>query len=204
MGRDLFADARIFAQHIVIALDCINECKAMNQIFGEEKLTDLYKTAPVFFKTAYQAMRFRYQIETVTLFDNKGCNFDEFKNSVSKKKLISPQYIEHYRQCRKIAEGELNNLHSRRNKVLAHSDREFFSTPDIFIEENPVDVQKIKALLLSMLKICNAVILHCTENGSAQLHSTAFGDDFVKLIGRKTEADIIADKFLFQMRGDTP
>jgi len=69
--ESVYQDARIFAQHIVIAIDCLDQSRAMVKIFCDPKFSSRYKDAPHFFRTAYHAMRFRFEIEIDKLFDTK-------------------------------------------------------------------------------------------------------------------------------------
>lgn len=65
-------DASIFAQHIIIALDCLEEARAMQSIFSQEKYESQYKIAPHFYSTTYHALLFQCQMEIAKLFDEGG------------------------------------------------------------------------------------------------------------------------------------
>lgn len=190
-------DAYIFAQHIVIALDCLGECKAMNRIFtGEHKHE--YKKAPHFYRTAHQAMIYRFQMEVAKLFDddNKAKTFDEYKNLLFKNNVLSSSLSAEYKTLKKQADASLCEIKNLRNKILAHSDKEFFNTHDTFAEQHQYDIDAIEKLLKNMLCICNHVILKFTKEAPAPLFSVYNNDDFVKLFGYTTEAERELERWL--------
>ena len=82
MKETAYQDACIFAQHIVVAVDCMDQSRAMNKMFCNPSFSANYRIAPHFFRTAYHALRFRFEIEVSKLFDQKGKSFDSFKNDL--------------------------------------------------------------------------------------------------------------------------
>ena len=193
-------DASIFAQHIIIALDCLEEARAMQSIFWQEKYESQYKIAPHFYSTAYHALLFRCQVEIAKLFDENSYRFAQFKNDLCRAKEIELSDCEEYTLREKIADKDLKAIRNRRNKVLAHSDKEYFNNPKELFDNEPVNLETIKPLLLTMLKICNRVIFNSSEYGPANLYSTYNGDDFVKLFGVKTWYEHDMEKHLHATR----
>ena len=193
-------DALIFAQHIIIALDCLEEARAMQSIFSQEKYESQYKIAPHFYSTAYHAMLFQCQMEIAKLFDEGGhgapYTFDRFKNKLCKSNEIGPSYIENYKLKKRIADKDLQAIKSRRNGYLAHSDEKYFDKPQILFSNEPVNSEAIKSLLLAMLTICNRVIFNSADYGPVHLYSTYNGDDFVKIFGCKTWYEQDAENYL--------
>lgn len=200
----LLSESRIFAQHIVIAIDCLDQSCAMDKIFTDSKHAAEFKAAPYFYRTAYHAMRFRFELEVNKLFDQESRSFDSFKNDLSNYeknsqqeaasftnglssgKRILQQKAVSFKLAYKLAENDINVIRNRRNKIHAHSDANCFNDPDLFSEAHPFNRENIRKLLLSMLDLCNAVILCYTEEGIAQLHGIGNSDDFVKLFGYET------------------
>lgn len=181
-------DARMFAQHIVVALDCLSQVQAMDQIFGQKKHQVDYRKAPHFYRTAYHAMLYRFQMEVIKLFDKDGDSytFPEFKNILYKNGLLTHQMGDDYEMCHKIAKKDIGAIRTRRNKDLAHPDKEWFNRPEQLYNENPLNFDRIDKLLQVMLLICDKILLQNSEYGPAQLYSTYNGDDFVKLFGYET------------------
>lgn len=182
----LLSDSRIFAQHIVIAIDCLDQSCAMDKIFTDPKHAAEFKAAPHFYRTAYHAMRFRFELEVNKLFDQESRSFDSFKNDLSNYEKNFQQEAASFKLAYKLAENDINVIRNRRNKIHAHSDADCFNDPDLFSEAHPFNQKNIRKLLLSMLGLCNAVILCYTEEGIAQLHGIGNSDDFVKLFGYET------------------
>lgn len=186
MSEQLLSDANIFAQHIVIAVDCLDQTRAMDKIFSSPEHSIQYKVAPYFYRTAFHAMRFRLEIEVAKLLDQHGKSFDSFKNHLSRNGLIAAADLEKYNECLHKAQRDLRSIKNRRNKIHAHSDADYFNAPDIFSEEHPVNWNCVRELLLIMLHICNGVILRLTQEGIAPLRGIGNSDDFVRLFGYET------------------
>lgn len=182
-----FQNAHIFAQHIVIAIDCMDQSCAMDKIFRDPRFSSKYKIAPYFFRTTYHALRFRFEIEVSKLFDQKSKSFDSFKNGLVHDKLISAKETMAYKDAKQIAHGDLSQIRTRRNKIHAHSDSEVFDNPDIFSDEHPFCWENVRKLLICMLEICNLVIFKYTEEGIAQTYGIGNSDDFTRLFGCETE-----------------
>lgn len=89
-----YQDACIFAQHIVIAIDCLDQSRAMDKIFSDPEFSSRYKDAPHFFRTAYHAMRFRFEIEVDKLFDPKSKSFGSFKNRLIQNNMKKNSILE--------------------------------------------------------------------------------------------------------------
>lgn len=187
MLEQLMVDADIFAQHIVIAVDCLDQTRAMDKIFSNPEYSAQYRVAPHFYRTAFHAMRYRLEMEIDKLFDQKSKSFDSFKNNLSRNKLIADPEAEKYKECKHKAQGDLRAISDRRNKIHAHSDAGCFNNPDTFAEEHPVNWDCVRELLLIMLHICNGVILHLAQEGPAPLRGIGNSDDFIRLFGYETE-----------------
>lgn len=193
----LYGDACIFAQHIVIALDCLDECRAMNKIFTSSQHKDQYRVARHFYRTAYHAMRYRFHMEVAKLFDSHRDSekFDHFKNRVYRAGLIDITDKSKYSELKGNAQKDIEVIKDRRNKIYAHSDKSVFNEPDQYLDEHPFDEEVIETLLHTMLYICNKVIIHLTKDIPAQLFSTNNGDDFVKLFGYETKSEVAFREF---------
>ncbi len=186
-GEVAYQDAHIFAQHIVIAIECMNQSCAMDRVFSDPECSSSYKIAPRFFRTTYHALRFRFEIEVSKLFDQKGKSFDSFKNELTQNNLLRLDFAEAYKNAKQTAQKDIEQIRVRRNKIHAHSDIETFRNPDIFSEEHPFDWESIRKLLFSMLNICNWIILTQTKAEIPQLYGADNSDDFVRLFGCETE-----------------
>ncbi len=187
--ESVYQDARIFAQHIVIAIDCLDQSRAMVKIFCDPKFSSRYKDASHFFRTAYHAMRFRFEIEIDKLFDTKSKSFDSFKNHLIQNNMLSNEAAIAYKNAKREAKRDLKQIHTRRNKIQAHSDAKTFNDPDVFSEEHPFCEDNVRKLLICMLNICNRIIFTYTEIGIAQLYGLGNSDDFVRLFGCETDFD---------------
>lgn len=184
-----YKEAHIFAQRIVIAINCMDQSCAMDRVFSDPQFSPKYKIAPHFFRTAYHALRYRFEIEVNKLFEQKSKSFDNFKNQLSQISLIRSVDEEAYKRAKQIAKKDLEEIRIRRNKIHAHSDAETFCDPDIFSKQHPICMDVIRALLISMLNICNWVILCDTSTTLPQLYDFGNSDDFVRLFGCKTESE---------------
>ena len=180
-AEKLLSDADIFAQHIVSAIDCLDQSNAMDRIFSDPKYLGAYREAPRFYRTAYLAMLFRAEMEVYKLFDQKGKSFDSFKNELARNGLLRTDNGKDYKDAKKEAKNDIETIRLRRNKVQAHSDAEFFNNPDVFVENHAVQWSNIRNLLDCMLKICDWAIICCTQEGIGQTYSTINSDDFVQL-----------------------
>lgn len=189
--ESLYAEANIFAQHIVIAIDCLDQSHAMSKIFCDPRFSSRSKDAPHFFWTAYNAMRFRFEIEVNKLFDQnkKSKSFDLFKDFLAQNNIVSPDYLAAYKNAKRAAKKDIDQIHVRRNQIHAHTDIKTFYNPDTFSEEHPFHGESIRKLLICMLNLCNMVIFNHTKVGAAQLYGISNSDDFVKLFGCETESD---------------
>lgn len=194
-------DARIFAQHIVIAVDCMDQSSAMDRIFRDSRFSSTYRVAPHFFRTTYHALRFRFEVEVSKLFDQNGKSFDSFKNDLIHNNIIPAKETTAYKNARQVAQKDLSQIHKRRNKIHAHSDSEVFGNPDVFSEENPFCWDNIRKLLIHMLYICNLTIFKYTEAGVAQTYGISNSDDFVRLFDCKTAFEKQCDKILKNFGG---
>lgn len=201
----LFDDACIFAQHIVAALDCLGECRAMNQIFTSPQHKDQYPVARHFYRTAYFAMRFRFHMEVAKLFDSDSHSesFPNFKNRAYHAGLIDATDKSKYSELKGNAQKDIDVIEERRNKIYAHSDKCVFNEPDQYLDEHPFDDKTIETLLYTMLFICNKVIIHLTKDIPARLFSADNNDDFIKLFGYETKSEVALRKF-FENRDDHP
>ena len=195
MNEHLLSDADIFAQHIVIAIDCLDQSRAMDRIFRDPKHSGNFKDAPHFYRTAFWAMKYRFEIEVYKLFDKKGKSFDNFKNLLTQNGLLSSSNAQLYKKRRSDAQCDLTAINNRRNKIRAHSDSEYFNNPSCLEDQNPIDYDCIRELLMIMLSICNGVILRLTDDVPANLHGIGNSDDFVRLFGYETEFDKIVHNF---------
>lgn len=195
-----FQNAHIFAQHIVTAIDCMDQSCAMDKIFRNPRFSSKYKIAPYFFRTTYHALRFRFEIEVSKLFDQKSKSFDSFKNGLVHDSLISAKETTAYKDAKQIACGDLKQIRTRRNKIHAHSDSGVFDNPDIFSDEHLFCWENVRKLLICMLEICNWVILKYTEEGTAQIYGIGNSDDFIRLFGCETEFEKQVDKALESWR----
>lgn len=191
---ELVADAKIFAQHIVVALDCLGEMEAMRNIFTSQEHQEQYKKASHFYFTAYHAMQYRVQMIIANLFDNSGKSFDTFKNTVCKNTSLFN--FSDYVNKKKAAQQDINAIRTIRNKFLAHPDKAYFNCPETVYDNNPFSFQTIEKLLFSMLCLCNKIILYYDKAVPAQLFSAYNRDDFIKLFGYKTEDDMHLESWL--------
>lgn len=189
--------ASMFAQRIVVALDCLEEARAMQKIFVQEKFRTQYQTAPHFYLTAYFAMLFRFQVDVAKLFDNKTgtYSFECFKNELARAGKIKTQDAYEFKHKKDIADDDLTELRKRRNTFFAHTDKKYFNDPQCVFRNHPVSFDNIKQLLQIMLKICNQVIWDSSQHGSPCLYSTYNGDDFVKLFGYTTQSEKETEEF---------
>ena len=112
-----------------------------------------------------------------------GKNFDHFKNLLCKEKAITDKMRDDYLEARRAAQNDIDAIRNRRNKVLAHSDREHFDNPDIFLENEPVDFEVIDKLLENMLAICQIVIIQSKEYAFSHIYISDSEGDFVRLFG---------------------
>lgn len=191
-----YQDACIFAQHIVIAIDCLDQSRAMDKIFSDPEFSSRYKDAPHFFRTAYHAMRFRFEIEVDKLFDPKSKSFGSFKNRLIQNNMFSGEAAIAYKNAKQGAQKDLKQIHMRRNKIQAHSDVEAFNNPDVFSDEHPFCWDTVRKLLICMLNICNQVIFTYTKEGLSQPYGIGNSDDFVRLSGCETDFDKQNREFL--------
>lgn len=194
--EDYLENASIFAAHIVVALDCLEEARAMNRIFSQEKYQSHLKTAPNFFKTAYHAMLYRFQMEVALLFEENSnvISFLQFKNQLAQDHIIGKEQIEKFKSAYKDSKAVLGDISKKRNKYLAHLDKQYFNAPGPFIYYDMVDFDKLESLLRCMLYICNYVIMMSTKKGIARIQTTRNGDDFVKLFGYLTKDEEKEDR----------
>lgn len=190
MNDKFFDYANIFAQHIIKALDCLHEYNAMNTVFEQEENLKQFNIAPHFFLTAYHAMLFRFEIEVCKLFDENSYSFNNFKNSLIKNNIIQKNEVEKYVVAYNVARNDIKEILNKRNKLNAHSDKDVFLTPDIYAEEHSYKSSNVNRLLYEMLWICNLTIQRQTTDGIPQIKGTDNGDDFLKLFGYETEAEI--------------
>ncbi len=199
---DLVIESQILGEHIVNSLDCIGQVSAMHRICSMEKYRETYKTAAHFFVTAEQAMVYRYQIEIAKLFDNHGdtIGFSRFKNAISAGKHLDNRYIEKYRAQHKLAEASINSILERRNNILAHANYAISHDIATYQREHNLDIKQLKKLLEIMLEICNAVIIKYSD-GVPELFSYAGNDDFLRLFGIETEAEVVRKRWF---GGDAP
>lgn len=100
-AEKLLSDADIFAQHIVSAIDCLDQSNAMDRIFSDPKYLGAYREAPRFYRTAYLAMLFRAEMEVCKLFDQKGKSFDSFKNELARNGLLRTDNGRDYKDAKK-------------------------------------------------------------------------------------------------------
>lgn len=193
---ELLAETFLFGTNIVIALDCYHEAQAMDSILSDKQHGDLYKKAPHFFLTAHQAMLYRFNMEVAKMFEENGKvkNWFEYKNTIIRGNFLAKNSFSAFQTNFAKANASINAISKRRNKFLAHSDRDTWNNSKAVIEENPVDYQAVEALLYSMLEICNKIQMRYDEGGPVHLFSDGNSDDFVRLVGMRTKWDIESEE----------
>ena len=187
--NEVVHEACMFAQHIVVALDCMHETQAMSMIFANKANLPQFKIAPHFYLTSYHAMEYRMQLEIIKLFDKSSRSFVNFEDDLKKNKWITETDIDQFESKWSLYENDIEAIRKRRNKVIAHSDAKYFRHPEIIFETNKIDLCHLEDLLQSMLGICNGIIQSYVKEGIPPLFSTFNGDDFVKLFDMETEAE---------------
>ena len=192
ISEEIFFEAQKHAECIIEALDCINEVDAMYQIFGNDKHKDAFKKAPHFFTTVRQAMVYLYHIDISKLFDSDTnvLSFIKFINFLQKEGYVKREAYINYKMHYRRAKADIDAIKSRRNKILAHTDREHAFNIHTFQKEHGFNLKRVNDLLAVMLDICNSVIFYYSNaDGPAELYSTIFCDDFVQLFGQESASE---------------